>query len=221
LPTDIVWKMAEGNPSNNTDVTSGGQPIEAIMGMRVMKEELEFKTRNQKQLEAAEYFDNDTEQILFGGAKAGGKSFLGASLIFGDALIYPETHYFIARQELIDLRKFTIPTIYEVFQKWGIKPEDYMSFNGQDSVFNLKNGSKVFLISCRDIPSDPLYERFGSMQMTRGWIEEAGEIPNLPRNIWGTAWSQMDGNRAGRFARVTCDPLNQWQNRKTVPTSWT
>jgi hypothetical protein len=33
------------------------------------------------------------------------------SLIFGDALIYPETHYFIARQELIDLRKFTIPTI--------------------------------------------------------------------------------------------------------------
>jgi phage terminase large subunit len=139
--------------------------------------ELEFKTKNQKQLEAAEYWiDNDTEQILFGGAKAGGKSFLGASLIFGEALIYPETHYFIARQELIDLRKFTIPTIYEVFQKWGLKVDDYMSFNGQDSCFNLKNGSKVFLISCRDIPSDPLYERFGSMQMTRGWIEEAGEI---------------------------------------------
>lgn len=66
----------------------------------------------------------------FFGAKAGGKSFLGASLIFGDALIYPETQYYIARQELIDLRKFTIPTIYEVFQKWGIKPDDYMSFNG-------------------------------------------------------------------------------------------
>src|SRR5450755_2011605 len=106
--------------------------------------ELEFKTRNQKQLEAAEYWcDDTTEQLLFGGAKAGGKSFLGASLIFGDALIYPETHYFIARQELIDLRKFTIPTIYEVFQKWGLKVDDYMSFNGQDSCFNLKNGSKV------------------------------------------------------------------------------
>jgi phage terminase large subunit len=79
--------------------------------------EILFKTRNQKQLEAAEYWiDNDTEQILFGGAKAGGKSFLGACLIFGDALIYPETHYFIARQELIDLRKFTIATIYEVFE---------------------------------------------------------------------------------------------------------
>jgi phage terminase large subunit len=87
---------------------------------------------------------------------------------------------------LIDLRKFTIPTIYEVFQKWGLKVDDYMSFNGQDSCFNLKNGSKVFLISCRDIPSDPLYERFGSMQMTRGWIEEAGES-DAKRNILGTA----------------------------------
>jgi hypothetical protein len=27
LPTDIVWKMAEGNPANATDLTTGGQPI--------------------------------------------------------------------------------------------------------------------------------------------------------------------------------------------------
>jgi hypothetical protein len=33
-----IWKMAEGNPANATDVTSGGQPIEAIIGMRVIKE---------------------------------------------------------------------------------------------------------------------------------------------------------------------------------------
>jgi hypothetical protein len=39
--------------------------------------EIIFKTKNQKQLEAAGYWiDNETEQILFGGAKAGGKSFL-------------------------------------------------------------------------------------------------------------------------------------------------
>jgi len=27
LPTEIVWKMAEGNPENKTDLTTGGQPI--------------------------------------------------------------------------------------------------------------------------------------------------------------------------------------------------
>lgn len=27
LPTDIVWKMAEGNPATNTDITSKGEKI--------------------------------------------------------------------------------------------------------------------------------------------------------------------------------------------------
>jgi len=27
LPADIVWRMAEGNPANNTDITSKGLPI--------------------------------------------------------------------------------------------------------------------------------------------------------------------------------------------------
>ncbi len=87
--------------------------------------EIKFKTRNARQLEAAKYWcDAATEQILYGGAKAGGKSYLGASLIMADALIYPETHYFIARKELTDLRKFTIPTIHEVFANWGLKIDD-------------------------------------------------------------------------------------------------
>lgn len=27
LPTEIVWKMAEGNPENKTDLTTAGKPI--------------------------------------------------------------------------------------------------------------------------------------------------------------------------------------------------
>ena len=90
--------------------------------------ELEFRTKNDKQLEAAEaWLDDTTEEILFGGGKAGGKSFLGCTLIFGDALIYPNTHYFIARKELNDLRKFTIPSIHEVFENWKLKIDDHTS----------------------------------------------------------------------------------------------
>ena len=144
--------------------------------------EIKFKTKNQKQLDACAFWlDTLTDELLYGGAKGGGKSYLGASLIFGDALIYPGTHYYIARKELNDLRKFTIPSVHEVFHNWGLKFEDYCSLNGQDNVFNLHNGSKVFLISCKEEPSDPLFERFGSMQMTRGWIEEAGEVAENAR----------------------------------------
>jgi len=181
--------------------------------------EITFTTKNPKQLKAAEYWiDDETDELLYGGAKGGGKSFLGASLIFADALIYPETHYFIARQELIDLRKFTIPTIHEVFKTWGLKVDDYASFNGQDNVYSLTNGSKVYLIACKEIPSDPLYERFGSMQNTRGWIEEGGEVAenakaNLKLSIG--RWKNDVYGLKGKLL-ITANPKKGWMKRDFV-----
>jgi len=181
--------------------------------------QIQFKTRNQKQLEAVEYWiDDTTEEILYGGGKGGGKSYLGTSLIFGDALIYPDTHYFIARKELIDLRKFTVPTVHEVFKNWGLKFEDYCSFNGQDNVFNLKNGSKVFMISCSEVPSDPLFERFGSMQMTRGWIEEGGEVPEVAKaNLWLSVgrWKNEEYKLKKKLL-ITANPKKGWMKRDYV-----
>jgi phage terminase large subunit len=185
-----------------------------------MKEiELTFKSKNAKQIEAVSYWiDDTTEEILYGGGKGGGKSFLGASLICADALIYPETHYFIARKELIDLRKFTIPTIHEVFKNWGVKIDNYCKYNGQDNYFEFTNGSKIFLIACNDIPSDPLFERFGSMQMTRGWIEEGGEInENAKANLWLSIgrWKNKEYNLKKKLL-ITANPKKGWMKRDFI-----
>jgi hypothetical protein len=183
---------------------------------------LDFKSKNDKQLLAAKYWiDNTTEQILYGGAKGGGKSYLGAVLIFADALIYPDTHYFIARKELNDLRKFTVPTIHEVFKNWGLKIEDFAQFNGQDNAFTLYNGSKVFLIACSEVPSDPLYERFGSMQMTRGWIEEGGEVPdNAKSNLWLSIgrWKNEEYKLKKKLL-ITANPKKGWMKKDFVDPS--
>ena len=131
-----------------------------------------FDTKgNEKQKLAAKYWiDDETEELLYGGAKYGGKSFLGCSLIFGDALIYPETYYFIARNSLTDLRKYTIPSIHEVFRTWGLEVDAYAKYNGQDSYFELYNKSRVYLLNAEYSPRDPDFHRFGSIQMTRGWF---------------------------------------------------
>lgn len=180
---------------------------------------LNFESTNPKQIEAAKaWIDDSVEEIVYGGAKGGGKSFLGASLIFADALTYPETHYFIARKELNDLRKFTQPTINEVFMKWGIAIEEYATFNGQDNYYRLKNGSKVFLIACDEKPGDPLYERFGSMQMTRGWIEEAGEVAeNAKANLWLSIgrWKN-DVYKLKKKLLMTANPKKGWLKREFV-----
>jgi len=181
-----------------------------------MSRQIEFNTRgNLKQLECVSYWiDKETIDIAYGGSKGSAKSYTGCSLIFGDALMYPETHYFIARKTLTDLRKFTIPSIHEVFNDWGIN-KNYYKYNGQDNYFELYNKSKVFLIDAKYIPSDPKYARFGSMQMTRGWIEEAGEFEEECKNNLQASigrWKNKEYNLTPKLLQ-TCNPAKNYLYR--------
>lgn len=170
---------------------------------------------NDKQKEVAKlWVDNTVTDIAYGGSKGSGKSYLGCSLILGDALLYPGTHYFIARKKLNDLRKYTIPSIHEVFEHWGIGP-GYYNFNGQDNFFTLHNGSKIFLLDAKYLPSDPKYMRFGSMQMTRGWIEEAGEFEEEAKNNLNASIGRWKNDLYGLGPKLlqTCNPAKNYLYR--------
>lgn len=184
-----------------------------------LKNKIVFRSKNPKQIQAVRYWlDKETDEILYGGAKYGGKSFLGASLIFGDALIYPKTQYFIARQELTDLNGFTLPSIHEVFEKWGLTFSDWCSYNGQSHIFNLYNDSQVHFIACKPTPADPMYERFGSMQMTRGWIEEGGEVVEAAKaNLFLSIgrWKNDEYNLAAKLL-ITANPKKGWMKREFI-----
>lgn len=170
---------------------------------------------NEKQKLCARYWiDDSVSDIVYGGSKYSAKSYTGCSLIFGDAMMYPGTHYFIARKKLNDLRKHTIPSIHEVFGHWGIT-DHYYRFNAQDNYFTLYNGSKVFLLEAAYQPSDHLYARFGSMQMTRGWIEEAGEFEEAAKNNLGASigrWKNQEYNLKGKLLQ-TCNPAKNYLYR--------
>jgi phage terminase large subunit len=167
---------------------------------------------NDKQKEVCRHWLNPiVTDIVYGGSKGSGKSFLGCNLIFGDAFLMPETHFFIARKKLNDIRKFTIPSIYEVFDYWGLN-DKYYRFNGQDNYFTLYNGSKVFLLEAKYLPSDPQYYRFGSMQMTGGWIEEAGEFESdAKQNLQASIgrWKNDKYNYTGKLLQ-TCNPSKNY-----------
>jgi phage terminase large subunit len=168
---------------------------------------------NEKQLECYNVWTKNDQitDIVYGGAKGGAKSYTGAALIFMDAMQYGGTHYFIARDSLTDLRKFTIPTIFEVLQNFRI-PLKMFTYNGQDNYFKLINGSKVFLLDAKYLPSDPLFQRFGSMQMTRGWIEEAGEFKEAAKNNLAASigrWKNDVYKLPGKLLQ-TCNPAKNY-----------
>ena len=171
---------------------------------------------NEKQKQVARYWvDNETSDIVYGGSKGSGKSFLLVSLIFGDAFIYPGTHYFIARVSLTNIRKFTIPSIYEVFSIWGVSEKEYR-YNGQDNYFELNNGSKVFLLDADYQPRDPLFMRFGSMQMTRGAIEEGGEFVEAAKNNLAASIGRWKNDIYKLHPKLltTCNPSKNYLYRE-------
>lgn len=178
---------------------------------------LTFDTRgNDKQTECCRaWLDPNATDIVYGGAKGGAKSFTGCKLIFGDAMMYPETHYFIARNELSALRKFTIPSIHECFDDWGLNISQYAKFNGQDNYYSLYNKSRVYLLDAAWMPSDPLYMRFGSMQFTRGWGEETGEWHEAAKNNLMASvgrWKNDTYGLAPKFLQ-TCNPSKNYLYR--------
>ena len=171
---------------------------------------------NDKQKQVCKlWIDNTTTDIAYGGSKGSGKSYLMVSLIFGDAFLYPGTMYFIARKSLTNIRKFTIPSIHEVFGHWGITDKQW-KYNGQDNFYELHNGSKVCLLDAKYLPSDPEYYRFGSMQMTRGAIEEAGEFEEAAKNNLAASIGRWKNNEYKLKAKLlqTCNPSKNYLYRE-------
>lgn len=119
--------------------------------------------------------DNVTKTLYYGGGAGGGKSWLGCEWLFNMCVSYPEIRAFIGREELKRIRQSTLITWSKVCKSKGaVKDVDY-KINLQDNYILFSNGSQIDLLDVRYLPSDPLYERFGSIEYTIGWLEETGE----------------------------------------------
>ncbi len=119
--------------------------------------------------------DHTTRYILFGGASSGGKSWVGSEWLLTSCYFFPGTRYFVGRSELKKLRESFLLTFFKVCRFHKIEPDTLFKFNGSDNYIQFNNGSRITLLDLRFEPSDPLFERFGSLEFTSGFMEEAGE----------------------------------------------
>jgi len=97
---------------------------------------------------------------------------------------------------------------------------DTFKFNGQDNIFTFNNGSRIIFVSASHLPSDPMFERFGSMQNTGGFLEEAGEInenayQNLKLSIGRCKNEQY--NLPFKLL-ITANPKKNWMYRDFIKT---
>jgi len=129
--------------------------------------------------------DDRTRYPLFGGGAGGGKTWCICEISLTQCYQYPGIKSFIARKELKRLMQSAFITFSKVCAHHKIPQGDW-HLDGKYNVIVFNNGSKIDLLDCDFLPSDPLFERFGSLEYTNGFVEEAGEIQALAFDVLKT-----------------------------------
>ena len=156
--------------------------------------------------------DNHTRFVLFGGAAGGGKSWVIVSWLIGMAMSKAGTRWFIGREELKRLRESTLVTFYKLCSFYKI-PRNEFTYNGQDHYIKFSNGSQIDLLDLKFLPSDPLYERYGSIEYTGGAIDEGGEINFGAFDVLKTRIGRFNNEKRGLLPAkmlITANPKKNW-----------
>ena len=156
-------------------------------------------------------FDNDTKEVLFGGAAGGGKSWIGVSYLIIMCLNYPKTRYLMGRSKLDSLKKTTLNTFFEVCIFWKLKAGRDYTFNGHSNIITFYNGSEIILKDLFLYPSDPNFDNLGSLEITAAFIDEANQITEKAKNIVASRLRyKLDENNLKPSMLMTCNPAKNW-----------
>jgi len=150
----------------------------------------------------------DITDIFFGGGAGGGKTWLICESRLINALRFPGYRSYIAREELKRLMQSVYVTWTKVCKHHDIP--DIWSLNGQYNYIEFTNGSRIDLLDAKFLPTDPLYERFGSLEYTDGAIEEAGEIHPLFRDVMRSRVGRHLNDKIHPSTLITGNPKKNW-----------
>ncbi|MFZ4401891.1 MAG: phage terminase large subunit [Bacteroidales bacterium] len=166
-----------------------------------------------KQHEAWEALKTSRE-VFFGGGAGGGKTWWLCETRLVNCYLYPGYKSFIGREELKRLMGSTFITWAKVCKFHNI-PETEWKLNGQYNYIEFKNGSRIDLLDLKYAPSDPLYERFGSLEYTDGAIEECGEIHFLAYDVLKSRIGRHMNDQFGLkpTLAMTGNPKKNWTYR--------
>ncbi|WP_418683750.1 phage terminase large subunit [Alistipes putredinis] len=82
----------------------------------------------------------------------------------------------IARKTLKSLKESTWNTVRTVVKNWGLEEDVHYKVNNLAGTLQFWNGSVILMLEMADLPSDPHFERFGSIEVSAVGVDECSEI---------------------------------------------
>jgi len=176
----------------------------------------------EKQAEAWQVLtDSVTRAIWYWGGAGWGKSYIWVMWLWYMAQRYPGTRWFIGRRELSNLMKTTVNTYYKLGQDYNIPPKFMWRLDKKYNIIRFENGSEILLLDCATQPADPLFTRFGSLELTGGFIDEANEIDEQAVTILKTRIARQKNKEYWLVPKLLCtfNP-DQGRVKRTFYTPW-
>lgn len=170
----------------------------------------QFKTFSKQREALRKLLDKTTNEVMYGGGARGGKSYMGCGWVLMMALSMPGSKWLVAREELTKLRDTTLLTYFQVAKELQAK-EEY-SYNATSLTATFNNGSIVFFRELKYIPSDPMFDRLGSYDLTGAFIDEAQQIHPQAISVLRGRFSTLSGPGWRTVPKMlfTCNPAKNW-----------
>ena len=163
-----------------------------------------------KQENAVYYLkDDETKELLYGGAAGGGKSALGCLWLIESCQKYPKSRWLMGRAKLKALKETTLNTFFELASNLGISNQ--FTYNAQANIIYWNNGSEILLKDLFLYPSDPNFDSLGSLEITGAFIDECNQIVYKAWQIV-TSRCRYKLNEFGVIPKVlgSCNPAKNW-----------
>lgn len=162
--------------------------------------------------------DDETNEVLYGGAAGGGKSALGCLWLIENCQKYKRSRWLMGRSKLKTLKETTLNTFFELSSKLGLSNQ--WVYNGQSGVITWSNGSEIILKDLFLYPSDPNFDSLGSLEITGAFIDECNQ---LVYKAWQVVKSRIRYklNEFGLMPKMlgTCNPAKNWTYKEFYQTN--
>ena len=155
--------------------------------------------------------DNNTTEILYGGAAGGGKSYLLCLWAISLSLEHDGIRGLIGRSKLDALKKTTLNTFYDLCKQLGLAAGEHYNYNGVSNIITFYNGSEIILKDLFHYPSDPNYDSLGSLELTWAAVDECSQISEKAKQILSSRIRyKLDELNLIPKLLLTCNPSRGW-----------
>ncbi|MFR9543410.1 MAG: phage terminase large subunit, partial [Rikenellaceae bacterium] len=163
-------------------------------------------------------FNTNVPQLMLGGGAAGGgKSWLSSVWLVSSCVRFENLRVVVARKTLKSLKESTWNTICTIVKKWGLKEDIHYRINNVAGTMRFWNDSIILMLDMADQPSDPNFERFGSMEISACAIDEVSEISQKAVEVLFSRirWRTHETFKTPKML-LTTNPTTNWVRSRFV-----